>query len=87
MSRKLTPNRWNWSQEERKWVYIELDKNGDNEYYYQIEPPQEFIDLTLKIKDLNERLLKTNDPGENERIFAEMMMISKKMQCMRKENT
>ena len=87
MSRKLTPNRWNWSQEERKWVYIELDENGDNEYFYQIEPPQEFIDLTLKIKDLNERLLKTNDSDENERIFTEMMKISKKMQCMRKKNT
>lgn len=87
MPRKLTPNRWNWSQEERKWVYIELDEKGDNEYFYQMEPPQEFIDLTLKIKDLNERLLKTNDPEENDRIFDEMMKISKKMQCMRKENT
>lgn len=87
MPRRLTPNRWNWSQEEGKWVYIELDENGHNKYYYQIQPPQEFIELTLRIKDLNERLIKTNDPEENDSIFAEMMKISKKMQCMRKEST
>lgn len=87
MPRKLTPNRWNWSQEEEKWVYIELDENGNNEYFYQVEPPQEFIELTLKIKDLNERLLRTNNHEENDRIFHEMMRISKRMQCMRRKNT
>lgn len=84
MPRKLAPNRWNWSQEEGKWVYIEIGENGNNEYFYQIEPPQEFIDLTMKIKDLNERLLKANDPEDNDRIFHEMMRFSKRMQCMRK---
>jgi hypothetical protein len=87
MPRKLTPNRWNWSQEAGKWVYIESDENGNNEVYYQIEPPHEFIELTLKIKDLNEKLLKTNNPEENDNIFAEMIKISKKMQSMRRKNT
>ena len=86
MPRKLTLNRWNWSQEKGKWVYIELNEKGGKQYFYQIEPPQEFIDLTLKIKNLNERLLKTNNPEENDRIYEEMMKTAKKMQCMRKEN-
>ena len=54
MTRKLTPNRWNWSQKDEQWVYIELLQNGHERYFYQTEPPHQFIDLVMKIKDLND---------------------------------
>ncbi|MFX0156307.1 MAG: hypothetical protein ACFE9Q_17430 [Candidatus Hodarchaeota archaeon] len=83
MSRRFfTPNRWNWSQEAEKWVYIEINKDGKKKYHYQTEPPQEFIDLTTKMKELNEKLLQTLDPEENAKIFNELMKVSKKMQDM-----
>jgi len=85
VARKLSPNRWNWSQEEGKWVYIEL-KNGERKYYYQLEPPEEFLDLTFKIKVLNDKLVTCKDPGENDKIFNEMMKISKRMQSMDKND-
>jgi len=82
MARELTPNRWNWSQRDGKWVFIKINKNGEKEYYYQVDPPKEFNDLTLKIKDLNDKLLICKDPQENDRIFDEMIKISKRMQSM-----
>ena len=85
MVRTFTVNRWNWSQKAEKWVYIELSKDGKKIYRYQIDPPQEFIDLTTNIKLLNDKLLKTTDPEENKRIFNELMKISKKMQAMRRD--
>jgi hypothetical protein len=81
MARQLTPNRWNWSQEDGKWVYIEL-KNEEKKYYYQLEPPKEFLDLTFKIKVLNDKLIACKDPVENDKIFSEMMKISKRIQSM-----
>jgi len=83
MARQLTPNRWNWSQAEEKWIYIELI-NGEKKYYYQLEPPKEFLDLTFKIKVLNDKLIACKDPTENDKIFSEMMKISKRMQSMNK---
>jgi len=56
MVRQLTPNRWNWSQSDGKWVYIELTQGGNKKFFYQLKPPQEFIDLTYKIKVLNDKL-------------------------------
>jgi hypothetical protein len=85
MTRKLTPNRWNWSQKDEQWVYIELLQNGHERYFYQTEPPHQFIDLVMKIKDLNEKLILTKDPRENEKIFNKMIKISKKMQSMEKK--
>lgn len=82
MTRYFTPNRWNWSQKAEKWVYIELSGNGKRSYHYQIDPPQEFIDLTMHIKGLNEKLLITTDPKENMKIFKELMKVSKRMQEM-----
>lgn len=82
MVRQLTPNRWNWSQADGKWVYIELAHDGEKKYYYQLNPPREFIDLTYKIKLLNDRLITCKDPAENDRIFNKMMKISKRMQFM-----
>jgi len=82
MARELTPNRWNWSQKDGKWVFIKLNENGGRECYYQMEPPKEFEELTYKIKILNEKLIVCNDPDENDRIFNEMMKISKRMQQM-----
>jgi len=85
MGRRLfTPNRYNWSQKAGKWVYIETDKDGKKQYHYQLDPPQEFIELTLKMKELNEKLLQTVDPEENAKIFNELMKVSKKMQDMGK---
>ena len=82
--RLFTINRWNWSQKAEKWVYIEITKRGRKKYRYQVEPPKEFIELTLKMKELNEKLLKTRDPEENMKVFNELMKVSQKMQEMGK---
>jgi len=82
MKRNFTPNRWNWSQKAEKWVFIELDDNGKKNYRYQVEPPQEFIELTIQMKNINDKLLNTTDPDENTKIFKQLMGISKKMQGM-----
>ena len=82
MARELSPNRWNWSQKDGKWIFIKINENGEKDYYYQVEPPQEFNELTLKIKLLNEKLIVCNDPEENDRIFDEMIKTSKRMQSM-----
>jgi hypothetical protein len=85
MGRRLfTPGRYNWSQRAGKWVYVQINEDGKREYRYQIDPPQEFIDLTLKMKELNEKLLKAVNPEENAIIFNELMKVSKKMQDMGK---
>lgn len=81
MARKLSVDRWNWSEADGKWVYIELI-NGEKKYYYQLEPPKEFLDLTFKIKVLNDKLIACQDPRENHKIFDEMIKISKRMQSM-----
>ena len=82
MARELTPNRWNWSQQDRKWVFIKINESGEKEYYYRIKTPKEFNESILKIKRLNEKLVVCKDPEENDKIFDEMMRISKKMQYM-----
>jgi len=82
--RELTVNRWNWSQEDNKWVYIESKDNGKLEYHYQINPPKQFTESIAKIKVLNEKLVACKDPEENSEIFREMMKISRRMQFMSK---
>ncbi|TFG29229.1 MAG: hypothetical protein EU532_03515 [Promethearchaeota archaeon] len=82
MPRKLTPNRWNWSQKDEKWIFIEINDQGEEKYYYKLEPPEEFISLTMQLKELNEKLIITKDVGENTKIFNEMVRISKRLQCM-----
>ena len=84
MARELTVNRWKWSQKDQKWIFIERDDNGMLLYHYQINPPKEFTDLTMKIKALNDRLIVCKDQKENSKIFDDMMKISKKMQSMGK---
>jgi len=84
--RLLSPHRWNWSQKAEKWVYVEIDKRGKKKYLYQVEPPQEFIDLTIKMKELNEKLLQTVEPEENAKLFSELMKVSKKMQEMGRQS-
>ena len=86
MVRELSQNRWNWSQKDQQWVFIEYDDNGTLIYSYQINPPKEFIDLSMNIKVLNERLITCEDPNENSKIFNEMMKISKRMQSMGKSS-
>ena len=82
--RLFTINRWNWSQKAEKWVYIEITKRGRKKYRYQVEPPKEFNELSVKMKELNEKLLKTTDPEENMKLFSELMKVSQKMQEMGK---
>lgn len=82
MVRELTQNRWNWSQKDQMWVFIELDDTGEVKYYYQVNPPKKFIEFSLKIKTLNDKLIACKDPRENSKIFGEMMKISKRMQSM-----
>ncbi|KKN10232.1 hypothetical protein LCGC14_1038650 [marine sediment metagenome] len=84
MPRYFTPNRWNWSQKAEKWVYIELTESGNKKYTYQVEPPQEFIDLTVRMTNLNEKLLKATNPEVKEKIFNDLTKLSKKMQNMSK---
>jgi hypothetical protein len=82
MVRKLTPNRWNWSQKDNKWVFIESKDDGELVYYYQTNAPKEFNELILKIKVLNDKLIACKNPDENAKIFRQMMKISKRMQSM-----
>ena len=84
MIRKLTQNMWNWSQKDRQWVFIECNDNGTLIYHYQINPPKEFTELTMKIKNLNDKLITCKDSKENAKIFSEMMRVSKRMQSMGK---
>jgi hypothetical protein len=85
MGRRLfTPGRWNWSQKAEKWVYIELTKEGKKKYHYKIDPPHEFVELSKKMKKLNDKLLVSTDPEENRRIFNELIKVSQKMQEMGK---
>jgi hypothetical protein len=84
MVRELTHNRWNWSQEDDKWIFIERKKDGELVYHYQKNPPNEFTELTTKIKVLNDKLVACKDPQENSKIFKEMMSVSKRMQFMSK---
>ena len=84
MIRKLTQNRWNWSQKDQQWVFIEGGDNGTLVYHYQVNPPKEFTELTMKIKSLNDKLIICKDSEENSKIFSEMMKISKRMQSMGK---
>ncbi|MFX1504284.1 MAG: hypothetical protein ACFFDH_25210, partial [Promethearchaeota archaeon] len=71
-------------QKAEKWVYIKITKEGKKKYQYQINPPQEFIELSEKMKKLNEKLLDTSNPEENMKIFNELMKVSQKMQDMGK---
>ena len=84
MARELTIDRWNWSQQDNKWVFIESNDNGELVYHYQINPPNEFTELISKIKVLNDKLVVCKDPKENSKIFREMMKVSKRMQFMSK---
>ena len=84
MARELTINRWNWSQEDDKWVFIESNDNGQLIYHYQVNPPKEFTELISKINILNKKLVACKDPKENYKIFKEMMKVSKRMQTMSK---
>ena len=82
MVRELTQNRWNWSQKDHMWVFIECSDTEELIYHYQANPPKEFTEYSLKIKILNDKLIACKDPVENSKIFSEMMKISKRMQFM-----
>ena len=75
-------NRWNYSQEGDEWIYIEVTEDGEEKYYCQKEPPVEFMELTIKIKELNDKLMITKDYAENTRLFKELTKITKRLQSM-----
>lgn len=81
--RKFTLDRWNWSEKAGKWVFVKIGKGGKRTYIYQLEPPQEFIDLTMELKKINQRLMNSNS-DENLKFFEEMQKITRKMQSMRR---
>ena len=76
-------DRWNWSEKAKKWVYVTLE-DGERTYKYQLEPPEDFIKLTRKLRELNQKLSETEDPRKNREIYKELMKVSKRMQSMRK---
>ncbi len=80
--RKYTLDRWNWSERSGKWVYVTKKKDGTRDYSYKLEPPNEFVELTMQIKKINDKLMNTKDPDENKKLFLELIEISKKMQNM-----
>ncbi|MBD3339117.1 MAG: hypothetical protein GF353_08405 [Candidatus Lokiarchaeota archaeon] len=80
--RKYPIDQWSYSERARKWVYVAKGKDGSRKYLYQKDPPEEFVKLSMQIKDLNRLLNATEKPEENERLFKKMMEISKKMQKM-----
>jgi len=82
--RKYTLERWNFSDKTGKWVYVTKEKNGKRKYIYQLEPPKEFLKLAYKIKEINEKLIATEDEEENERLYNEMMKIAKEMQSIKR---
>ena len=82
--RKYTLDRWNFSEKAGKWVYVTKKKSGRRNYYYKLEPPEEFLELTMQIKKINDKMLATEDLDENERLFRKLMEISKRMQNMRR---
>ena len=82
MARELSPNRWNWSQEDNQWIFIRIDGDGNKQVYFQTEPPDEFNKLILQIKVLNDKLLLCKSSKRNEKIFNKMIKISKRMQSM-----
>lgn len=84
--RKYTLDRWNWSERTGKWVYVTKKKDGKRQYTYQLEPPKEFIELTMQIKKINDKLMKTEDPNENKKLFLQLIEISRKMQNMKFED-
>ena len=79
-------NRWNWSDELGKWVYVEEDDDGNKKYTYQIKPPKEFLILTEKLEEMNKKLMKAKEAEEKIAIFENLMEISKKMNNMRKQD-
>jgi len=81
MYKRFALNRWNYYQEEDNWIFPEITENGIKNHYRK-EPPEEFIELTMKITQLNDQLVLTKDLEENERIFRQMMKISKRLQQM-----
>ena len=83
--RKYTLDRWNWSERAQMWVYV-TKESGKRKYTYRLEPPREFIELTMQIKKINDKLMATKDPEENKNLFLQLIEISKKMQNMRKEH-
>jgi hypothetical protein len=74
--------RWNWSDKAQKWVYVEKN-NGKRSYKYSKKPPKEFEDLSIQIRDLNQKLMTEKDPVKNIVLYKQLIGISQKMQAMR----
>jgi len=87
MSSRFQLDRWNWSQKAEKWVYISII-NSKRIYRYRSKPPNQFLNLTNKIRELNQELVKKlelNKINEVTIIYNELMELSKEMQMMKYE--
>ena len=82
--RKYGLYRWNWSEKAKKWVYVRKNKVGRRVYMYRIAPPKQFVDINNQIKSLNIQLQEERDFQKNLRIFQRLIVLSQKMQSMRK---
>ena len=80
--RTFAIERWNWSDRAQKWVYVQKH-NGKRSYKYSIKAPPEFEKLSLKIKDLNQKLMVETDPEKNLALYNQLIAISQRMQTMR----
>ncbi len=65
-----------------KWVYVTLGKGGKREYTYQLEPPPEFVKLTMRLKALNEELMTSKDQTTKTKLFKELQEIAYNLQSM-----
>jgi len=79
----FTPERWNWSEREKKWVYVEIS-GGKTKYHYQTEPPDEFITISYELKRINNLIMESKDLEEKMKLFQQLMKLSRKMDSMRR---
>ena len=75
-------NRWNWSQKSGKWVFVTKGKNGRRKYFYQVHPPNQFIEITEEISKINRKLMVCDDSEEARKLFSQIQELGKQLQAM-----
>lgn len=85
--RTYTLDRWNWSERAKKWVYVSLNGSGRRRYHYQVKPPEEFVQITIQMARVNEKLLHCEDPVEAELLFRKLQSLGNRLQAMGKGNS
>ena len=82
MNKEEKLEEWKWSMKEEKWVYIE-EVDGEKQYTYSDELPNNFKTLSDKLTSLNRQMMKEDDPDRKNSLFKRMMEISKQMNKLR----